>query len=37
MSLNINNETDKLVSVILGIGEDMGDTPTLDECIDPKT
>lgn len=37
MSLNIINETDKLVSVILGIGNDMGKIPTVDECIDPKT
>ena len=37
MSLNIINETDKLVSVIVGIGNDMGKIPTVDECIDPKT
>ena len=37
MSLNIINETDKLVSVILGIGSDMGKIPKVDECIDPKT
>tara|TARA_Y100000768_G_scaffold382336_1_gene362496 strand:- start:992 stop:1900 length:909 start_codon:yes stop_codon:yes gene_type:complete len=37
MSLNIINETDKLVSVILGIANDMGKIPTVDECIDPKT
>ena len=37
MNLNIINETDKLLSVILGIGEDMGEIPSADECIDPKT
>ena len=36
MNLNIINETDKLLSVILGIGDDMGNT-SADECIDPKT
>lgn len=37
MSLNIHNETGKLVSVILGIGQDMGEIPKIEECIDPKT
>ena len=37
MSLNIHNETGKLVSVILGIGQDMGGIPKIEECIDPKT
>ena len=37
MNLNIINETDKLLSVILGIGDDMGDIPSADECIDTKT
>ena len=37
MSLNIHNETGELVSVILGIGQDMGEIPKIEECIDPKT
>ena len=34
MSLNIHNETGELVSVILGIGQDMGEIPKIEECID---
>ena len=37
MNLNIKNETDTLVSVVLGIANDLGEIPTLDKCIDPKT
>jgi len=37
MGLNISNETDNLVSVILGIADDMGKKPTIEDCIDPKT
>ena len=37
MNLNIKNETDTLVSVILGIANDLGEIPALDKCIDPKT
>jgi len=37
MGLNISNETDNLVSVILGIADEMGKKPDIDECIDPKT
>tara|TARA_B100000029_G_scaffold244013_1_gene241221 strand:- start:1258 stop:2160 length:903 start_codon:yes stop_codon:yes gene_type:complete len=37
MGLNISNETDNLVSVILGIADEMGKKPTIEDCIDPKT
>ena len=37
MGLNIKNETGKLVTVVLGIAEDMGKPPSIEECIDPKT
>ncbi len=37
MGLNIQNETNNLISVILGIAEEMGPKPSINECIDPKT
>ena len=37
MSLNIKNETDQLVSVILGVADDMVQKQSLEDCIDPKT
>ncbi len=37
MGLNISNETDNLESVILGIADEMGKKPTIEDCIDPKT
>lgn len=37
MGLNIKNETGKLVTVVLGIAEDMGKPPSIEDCIDPKT
>ena len=37
MNLNINNETNTLVSVVLGIANDMGSEPLIENCIDPKT
>ena len=37
MNLNIKNETDTLVSVVLGIAENLGPKPTVENCIDPKT
>ena len=37
MNLNINNETDTLVSVILGIANQLGPKPNIEDCIDPKT
>lgn len=37
MGLNISNETNDLVSVILGIADEMGKKPSAEDCIDPKT
>ena len=37
MGLYINNETNQLVSVILGIADDMIENQSIDKCIDPKT
>ena len=37
MGLNISNETNHLVSVILGIADEMGKKPSAEDCIDPKT
>ena len=37
MNLNVNNETNKLVSVVLGIANDIGNKPSINNCIDPKT
>jgi len=34
---NIKNETDTLKEVILGIANDLGDTPTLEQAYDPKS
>ena len=37
LELNVNNETSRLVTVILGIAKSNGDTPTAEECYDPKS
>jgi N-dimethylarginine dimethylaminohydrolase len=37
MKINIANETGKLSSVVVGIANDFGGTPKLDECYDPKS
>jgi len=37
MGLNIKNETGNLVSVVLGIADEMGKIPSIEDCIDPKT
>ena len=37
MNLNVKNETDTLVSVVLGIADNLGPQPTVENCIDPKT
>ena len=37
MNLNVKNETDTLVSVVLGIAENFDPKPTVENCIDPKT
>ena len=37
MKLNVNNETSKLLSVVLGIAESVGPVPKSEECYDPKS
>ena len=37
MKINIANETGKLSVVIVGIADDFGGTPKLEECYDPKS
>ena len=37
MELNVNNETSKLLSVVLGIAESTGPVPKIEECYDPKS
>jgi len=37
LTLHINNETDQLTSVILGIAHDQGAIPTLDTAYDPNS
>ena len=37
LHLNIQNETSRLRSVVLGIAYHNGPTPTLEECYDPKS
>ena len=37
IKLNINNETDSLKSVLLGIAASNGPVPTPEECYDPKS
>ena len=37
IKLNINNETDSLKSVLLGIAVSNGPVPTTEECYDPKS
>ena len=37
MELNINSETSPLKSVVVGIAEDFGGTPSLKDAYDPKS
>ena len=37
LELNVNNETSRLLTVILGTAKSNGDTPTAEECYDPKS
>ena len=37
LELNVNNETSRLVTVVLGTAKSNGDTPTAEECYDPKS
>ena len=37
MNINIVNETGKLSVVVIGIADDLGGIPKLEECYDPKS
>ena len=37
IKLNVHNETSELAVVVLGIPNDFGGTPNLDDCYDPKS
>ncbi len=37
MKINIVNETAKLKAVVVGIADDFGGTPKIEECYDPKS
>ena len=37
LKLNVNNETSRLLAVVLGIAKSNGSTPNLEECYDPKS
>ena len=37
LELNVNNETSRLLTVVLGTAKSNGDTPTAEECYDPKS
>ena len=37
LELNVNNETSKLLAVVLGTAKSNGPAPILEECYDPKS
>jgi len=37
LKLNVNNETSKLLAVVLGTAKSNGNAPSLEECYDPKS
>ena len=37
LELNVNNETSRLLAVVLGTAKSNGATPTVEECYDPKS
>jgi N-dimethylarginine dimethylaminohydrolase len=37
MKINIENETGKLKAVVVGIADDFGGTPKVEQCYDPKS
>ena len=37
LKLNVNNETSRLLAVVLGTAKSNGPAPTLEECYDPKS
>ena len=36
IDINVNNETGRLNTVLIGIADDFGGTPSIEECYDPK-
>ena len=37
IKINIKNETNRLRAVLLGIADNFGDTPSIEDCYDPKS
>ena len=37
IKLNVHNETSELAVVVLGIANDFGGTPNIEDCYDPKS
>ena len=37
LELNVNNETSRLLAVVLGTAKSNGLAPTAEECYDPKS
>ena len=37
IDVNIKNETSELVTVVLGIAENFGGIPLVEDCYDPKS
>ena len=37
LKLNVNNETSKLLAVVLGTAKSNGPVPKLEDCYDPKS
>ena len=37
LKLNVNNETSKLLAVVLGTAKSNGNAPSLEDCYDPKS
>ncbi|MBL6657070.1 MAG: amidinotransferase [Flavobacteriales bacterium] len=37
LEINVHNETSKLEAVVLGLPDDFGGTPKLEDCYDPKS
>ena len=37
LEINVHNETSKLEAVVLGLPDDFGGTPKIEDCYDPKS
>ena len=37
LNLNVHNETSNLKTVYIGIADDFGNTPKIEDCYDPKS